>query len=187
MVRIIKKIRFIAFILCLLLIYMAFEPWNFVMAQEKSLVKPAEKLAKKFDEIKKLVDENKIENIEIKTKEIEIIDLELKEEFKQTEEFLKNKGLNTALQRHKEFVENYNNKFSELKEKIEKAKGQEPSAISELKEFIKKNKHEKKEKPVDPEKLPHRTAPVKKIEMIEYKEEKPKIPELKKKDSRLKI
>jgi hypothetical protein len=61
-----------------------------------------------------------------------------------------------------------------LKEKINRlvrSKKQEiRKNLKDIKNFIKKKQYKKKERPIDPKKLPHRTVPVKEIELIDRKE-----------------
>ncbi|MEW6680380.1 MAG: transglutaminase-like domain-containing protein, partial [bacterium] len=77
-------------------------------------------------------------------------------EFKQTEEFLKEKKLpDKILQRHYDFVKQYNENYKKLKEGIEGAK---KGKTKELKEFLEKAQYKEKRRPLDPNKLPHRLA-----------------------------
>ncbi|MEW6104167.1 MAG: transglutaminase-like domain-containing protein, partial [bacterium] len=78
-------------------------------------------------------------------------------EFKETEEFLKEKKLpDKILQRHYDFVKQYNENYAKLKEGIEEAK---KGKTKELKEFLEKAQYKEKPRPLDPNKLPHRLAP----------------------------
>ncbi|MEW6481998.1 MAG: transglutaminase domain-containing protein, partial [bacterium] len=100
-----------------------------------------------------------------KKKEIEKLDEKLREEFKETEEFLKEKKLpEKILQRHNDFVKQYNENYKKLQERIENAK---KGKIKPLMEFLEKAQY--KEKPIRQDKPSFRIKRIK-----ETKEERPK-------------
>ncbi|MDI6751344.1 MAG: transglutaminase domain-containing protein [bacterium] len=99
-----------------------------------------------------------VRSLEKKGKEIEGVDKKLRKEFKETEKFLKEKNLpDKILQRHYEFVKQYEENYSKLKENLTKAITTKNT--KELKDFIEKAQYKKKPRPLDPNKLPHRLAP----------------------------
>ncbi len=95
---------------------------------------------------------------------IEALDVELKKQFSETEKFLKDKGLPPEiLERHSKFVKHYEDNLKELKtdlDNIDKAKDKAEfdSKADETKKFLDRVKPPKKHVPLDPNKLPHRTA-----------------------------
>ena len=132
--------------------------------------KPEEKFQKTLEDIEQiLIDtatdtDTKKNNLKGKKSEIESLDVEIKKQFSDTEKKLKDEGLpNEILQRHYDFVKNYENNLTELKnnlEKIEKAKtkAEIEAEVEKTKKFLEKVKPPKKHVPLDPNKLPHRTA-----------------------------
>jgi hypothetical protein len=138
---------------------------------QTSTPKPEEKFQKSIDEIESiLVDtstdtDTKKNKLKGKKSEIESLDVEIKKQFAETEKKLKDEGLpNEILDRHYNFVKSYEDNLNELKnnlDAIEKhsAKSKELSeAIDKTKKFLEKVKPPKKYVPLDPNKLPHRTA-----------------------------
>jgi len=93
-----------------------------------------------------------------KQESLEKIDKKLRKEFKETENFLKEKNLpEKILQRHYSFVKQYEENYNKLKEKLNKAIT--TKSTKELKDFIEKAQYKEKKRPLDPNKLPHRLAP----------------------------
>ncbi|NOZ69588.1 MAG: transglutaminase [Deferribacteres bacterium] len=132
--------------------------------------RPEEKLTKAIEDIKEILDDPVIntcaknERLKEKKSEIEEIDRQIRKQFKETEKKLKEAGLPEIIQkRHKDFVKKYEDNLKELKRKIQ-AIGQattvegEKEAIEEAKEQLEKLTPPEKHKPIDPNKLPHRTA-----------------------------
>ncbi|MEW6417147.1 MAG: hypothetical protein AB1480_03390 [Nitrospirota bacterium] len=138
-------------------------------AQPKSS-KPEEKFQKTIDDITQIVSDSstdtdtKKNKLKTKKSEIETLDTEIRKTFDQTEKKLKDEGLpNEILQRHYDFVKKYEDNLNELKnnlEKIEKAKtkAEVEAEVENTKKFLEKVKPPKKHIPLDPNKLPHRTA-----------------------------
>ncbi|MEW6416809.1 MAG: hypothetical protein AB1480_01655 [Nitrospirota bacterium] len=139
--------------------------------QKSKSQKPEEKFQKTIDDIEKILTDTatdtdtKKNKLKTKKSEIETLDTEIRKTFDQTEKKLKDEGLpNEILQRHYDFVKKYEDNLNELKnnlEAIEKhsAKSKELSdAIDKTKTFLEKVKPPKKHVPLDPNKLPHRTA-----------------------------
>lgn len=135
--------------------------------------RPEEKFQKTIEDIVSIVEkvqkvqtdkerENEKKNLKTKRQEIETLDTEIKKQFKETEE--KIKGLPEAIkQRHKKFVEKYQENLATLKtnlDDIEKAKTKPEKELAhkKIKEFLEKTKPPSKHKALDPNKLPHRTA-----------------------------
>ncbi|NOZ69664.1 MAG: transglutaminase domain-containing protein, partial [Deferribacteres bacterium] len=123
-----------------------------------------------MEDIKKILDDPvantcaKNERLKEKNTEIDEIDRQIRQQFAETEKKLKEAGLSQKiLKRHYNFVKKYEDNLKELKRKIETI-GQastvegEKEAIEEAKEQLKKINPPKKQKPIDPNKLPHRTA-----------------------------
>lgn len=102
----------------------------------------------------------------LKTKKTEIgdIDVELRQEFSNTEKFLKEKRLPAEiLQRHRDFVRKYEENLNELNTNLDAVESAVTESeintqIEKLKAFLEKVKPPKKHIPLDPNKLPHRTA-----------------------------
>jgi transglutaminase-like putative cysteine protease len=132
--------------------------------------KPEEKFEKTLTELEQILTDtstdtdtkkNKLKN---KKSEIEGLDVEIKKQFSNTEKKLKDEGLpNEILQRHYDFVKKYDDNLNELKnnlDAIDKAKDKKEAdnAIEKTKKFLEKVKPPKKYVPLDPNKLPHRTA-----------------------------
>ncbi|MEW6104071.1 MAG: transglutaminase-like domain-containing protein [bacterium] len=86
------------------------------------------------------------------------INQKLEKEFKETEEFLKQKKLpDKILQRHYDFVKQYNENYKKLKENLDSSIKTKDTRV--LKEFLEKAQYKEKPRPLDPNKLPHRLAP----------------------------
>ncbi|MCL5024420.1 MAG: transglutaminase-like domain-containing protein [Nitrospirae bacterium] len=99
-----------------------------------------------------------------KKNEIESLDGEIRKQFKETEKFLKEKGLpGEILNRHYDFVRHYEDNFNELRNNLDaidkaKSKGEADAAIERAKAHLEKVKPPKTHVSLDPNKLPHRTA-----------------------------
>ena len=132
--------------------------------------KPEEKFQKTLEDIEQiLIDtstdtDTKKNKLKTKKSEIESLDVEIKKQFADTEKKLKDEGLpNEILERHYNFVKKYEDNLNELKnnlDTIDKAKDKKETddAIEKTKQFLEKAKPPKKHVPLDPNKLPHRTA-----------------------------
>ncbi|MEN8262027.1 MAG: transglutaminase domain-containing protein [Nitrospirota bacterium] len=131
---------------------------------------PEEKLQKQLKEMEQILDDPvsnacaKNDKLQEKMAEIAVFDKEIRGKFKETEQRLKNAGLpQKILKRHYDFVNQYEENLEELKSKLN-AIGQARTVESEIfalenaKKHIEKLNPPKKYKPVDPNKLPHRTA-----------------------------
>ncbi len=122
-------------------------------------------------------EDTETEEKEIKSQktEIEKHDIEIKKQFKETEDKIKSLP-EEIKQRHRDFVKKYEENLNILKtnlDDIEKAKTKEQKHLAhkKTKEFLEKTKPPKKHKPLDPNKLPHRTAePVWKEPRLDYSE-----------------
>ncbi|MEW6714862.1 MAG: transglutaminase domain-containing protein [Nitrospirota bacterium] len=150
-----------------------------VQSSELKKEKPEEKLKKALDEIEQIVQkvqavqtdkEREDEKQKLKTKKTEIgnIDVEIKKQFKETEDKIKNLP-DEIVQRHKDFVKKYEENLKEFKtnlDDIDKAKTKEEKeeAHKKVKEFFEKVKPPKNRTPLDPNNLPHRTAEPERIE-----------------------
>jgi uncharacterized membrane-anchored protein YhcB (DUF1043 family) len=139
-------------------------------SQEKTK-RPEEKFEKAIEDIEKILSgrlsdvsiQQEIKgNLKTKKAEIENLDIEIRKQFRETEEKIKDLP-EEIKQRHKDFVKHYEDNLNELKanlEAIDRAttKGEVDSAIEKAKAHLEKVKPPKKHIPLDPNKLPHRTA-----------------------------
>jgi len=152
-------------------------PKSTVNSQKSKIQRPEEKFQKAIQEIENIVRQSdsatELQNIkqQIKTKktEIESLDTEIKKQFKETEEKIKSLP-EVIKQRHKDFVAKYDSNLKELTanlEAIEKAKdkAEVEAKVEEAKKFLEKVNPPKKHIPLDPNKLPHRTAEIKKYKI----------------------
>jgi len=101
-------------------------------------------------------------------------DGEIRKQFKKTEAILKKKNLSPEiLKRHKEFVEKYEKRFKQFEGKVNSYTNSNWLSRSfsrnGLKGFIKENTYKRETPEFDPNKLPHRSKPVKEIQTEEYK------------------
>ena len=109
------------------------------------------------------------EETEIKNQktEIEKLDVEIRKQFSETEDRIKNLP-EVIKQRHRDFVKKYEENLNTLNanlDDIEKAKTKQEKTLAHKKarEFLEKVKPPSRHVPLDPNKLPHRTAePIKK-------------------------
>ncbi len=130
---------------------------------EEALEKIREAEERTHKKIQKGEDTEKEETeVRIQKTEIEKHDIEIKKQFKETEEKIKSLP-EEIKKRHTDFVKKYEDNLNELKtnlDDIEKAKTKEGKRLAhkKTKEFLEKTKPPKKHKPLDPNKLPHRTA-----------------------------
>jgi transglutaminase-like putative cysteine protease len=132
--------------------------------------KPEEKFEKTLNELEQILTDTstdidtKKNKAKGKKSEFEALDVEIKKQFSDTEKKLKDEGLpNEILQRHYDFVKKYEDNLNELKsnlDNIEKAKtkAEVEAEVEKTKKFLEKVKSPKKYVPLDPNKLPHRTA-----------------------------
>lgn len=139
-------------------------------------IKTEKYFEKTLDELEKILQDTatdtntKKNKVKVKKDEIEVLDIEIKEQFSATEKKLKDAGLpSEILERHYNFIKHYENNIKELKknlQEIEKAKdkAETDDAIENTKKFLEKIKPPKKHIPADPNKLPHRTPEPKFIE-----------------------
>ncbi|MEW6618040.1 MAG: transglutaminase domain-containing protein [bacterium] len=170
-----KKLKPIIWVVLICFTYTAVGGNNFVYAateerSQKSEVKSqkkekttAEKWTEAIDELVKS-EEIRVEELRVKEEELKELDKELRREFKETEEFLKDKKLpDKILQRHYDFVKQYEENFANLQSRLSVAisanNTEQKTKIKELQEFIEKAQYRPKPKPLDPNKLPHRMAP----------------------------
>jgi len=138
-------------------------------SQPKPL-KPEEKFQKTIDAITQIVNDTstdtdtKKNKLKTKRSEIEGLDTAIKKQFSDTERFLKEKGLPPEiLERHYKFVKHYEDNLKELNDNLaaidkSKTKTEADAVIGRAKSHLEKVKPPKKHIPLDPNKLPHRTA-----------------------------
>ena len=139
--------------------------------QKAKTQKSEEKFQKTIDAITQIVNDTatdtdtKKNKLKTKKSEIESLDVEIKKQFADTEKKLKDTGLPAEiLERHHKFVRHYEDNLKELNDNLDaiqkhSAKSKELSeAIEKTKIFLEKVKPPKKHVPLDPNKLPHRTA-----------------------------
>ncbi len=106
----------------------------------------------------------KKDKLKAKKTEIESLDSELKKQFSDTEKKLKDSGISPEiLKRHSDFVKKYEDNLNELKNNIDaidkaKTEAEADIEIEKTKAHLKKLKPPKIHKPLDPNKLPHRTS-----------------------------
>ncbi len=135
---------------------------------------PGERLNKAIEDIEQIiqavetvrtVEEKRAGKERLKTKELEIeaLDKEIRKQFSETE--TKIKDLPEAIkQRHRDFVKKYEENLKELKNNLEAIKKHDigsrefDEAVKKTKAHLEKVKPRKKHIPLDPNKLPHRTA-----------------------------
>ncbi len=142
--------------------------------QKQRKQKTEDKFQKTLDEIQKIVEEvSKSESLEdkkdkkksLKDKKAEIgkLDKELKEQFNATEQKLKDAKLpQEILQRHYDFVKQYEENLKELLANIDEIDNAQndfdiDKKAEKTRKFLEKVKPKKKHTPLDPNKLPHRT------------------------------
>ncbi|MFZ3136727.1 MAG: hypothetical protein WA126_04955, partial [Thermodesulfovibrionales bacterium] len=137
--------------------------------QKAKTPKPEEKFQKAIEDIEAILNDSATETntrknkLKAKKSEIEGLDVDIKKQFAETEKRLKNEGLPLEiLERHYNFVKNYDKNLNELRNNLDqidkgKDKSETDSAIEKTKKFLEKVKPPKKHKPLDPNKLPHRT------------------------------
>jgi len=151
--------------------------------QQKKAEGPEERLAKATGKLQEdLADpktdiETKKQRLKAAKSEIEALDPEIRKQFSETEKKLKDAKLpDEILQRHNKFVKHYDDNLAELKgniDRIEKAKdkAEAEAEIDKTAKHLKKVKAEKKQKPLDPNNLPHQQRKAKKLEPRLNKEE----------------
>ena len=141
--------------------------------------KSVERFQRAIEEVEEILEdpsidgEAKARKVKVKKGEIVELDKEIRKQFSETEKKLRNAGLpDEILQRHYRFVKHYEDNLNELKDNLEGFQKSRSEAWAEkAKAHLKKVKPPKKHKPLDPNKLPHRT------QKLERKE-----PRLKKED-----
>jgi hypothetical protein len=175
------------------IIVLCFFSWSFLgifdiaYAIDRSLEQPshknyrsrgqseAERFQKAIADIERTLEDpttdsqTKVQKITPKRAEIEDLDIEIRKQFDDTEKKLREAGLpNEILERHHKFVKHYEDNLNELKanlKTIEQTKGLGLEIeIDKAKSHLQRVKPGKRHIPLDPNKLPHRTAEVKKKE-----------------------
>ena len=114
--------------------------------------------------------------VRVLLEEIEGMDRRVREGFKETEESLKEKGLpEEIIKRHREFVESYEKRYKELMGRVNAyLKGRWFSERG-LRGFLEKSRYKKRLPRIEPNRLPHRLLPEKKIPTERYKPVKKKM------------
>ncbi len=135
---------------------------------------PGERLNKAIEEIEQIiqavqtvqtVEEKRAGKERLQTKELEIeaLDKEIRKQFSETETRIKDLP-DIIKQRHREFVSKYEENLKELKNNLEAIKKHDigsrefEEAVKKTKAHLEKVKPRKRHIPLDPNKLPHRTA-----------------------------
>jgi hypothetical protein len=142
--------------------------------QKQKAQKPEEKFQKTIEDIEGILadtvtdTDTKKSKLKAKKTEIESLDVEIKKQFTDTEEKIKDLP-EEIKQRHRDFVKKYEDNLKEFKgdlDDIDRAKSTQEKEISfnKAKGFLEKVRPPKKHIPLDPNKLPHRTPKVEKIE-----------------------
>jgi len=157
-----------------------------VVSSQPKTQKPEEKFQKAIDDIEQALSDTstdtdtKKNRVKGKKGAIDALDVEIRKQFTDTEKKLKDAGLPfEILERHHKFVRHYEDNLKELKGNLDdidraKTKGETDAAIGRAKAHLEKVKPPKKHKPLDPNKLPHRTAEPVFIEPRTSPEEFPK-------------
>ena len=129
--------------------------------------KPEEKLGKDMEDIENILKDDKSDHetkkqkIKTKKADIDADDIEIKKQFKDTEEKIKHLP-GEIWKRHQDFVKKYDDNLTTLKtdlDDIENAKTDKEKELAQkkAKDFIEKVKPPRKHQKLDPNKLPHRT------------------------------
>ena len=138
--------------------------------QKSKTQKSEEKFQKVIEDIEKTLantatdTDTKKSKLKTKKSEVETLDVEIKKQFNDTEEFLKKKGLPPEiLERHYKFVKHYEDNLKELNDNLaaidkSRTKSETDASISRAKSHLEKVKVPSSHVPLDPNKLPHRTA-----------------------------
>jgi hypothetical protein len=131
---------------------------------------PEEKFQNALDEIGQILKDpatdinTKKNSLKLKMEEVDALDREIRKGFAVAEKKLKDSGLSSEiLQRHYNFVKHYDGNLGELDGNlslIERAKtdSEAQAAIERAKAHLERVKPPKRHRPLDPDKLPHRTA-----------------------------
>ncbi len=139
-----------------------------VNSQKPKKQKPEEKFTKTLGDIEQILldtaTDTDTKKNKLKTRKTEIgnLDKEIKKQFKETEQKLKDAGLpHEILKRHHDFVKLYEDNLKELNTNLDAIEGADTESdieaeIEKAKKFLKKVKPPKKYIPLDPNKLPHR-------------------------------
>lgn len=139
-------------------------------SQEQKEQKPEAKFGKTLDEVGQILSDTATDTVTKKNRlngkksDIENLDREIKKQFAATEKKLKSEGLpGEILNRHYEFVNKYESNLKELKNNLDAiAKARDRSEMEEkierTKTHLEKVRPPKKHTPLDPNKLPHRSA-----------------------------
>jgi hypothetical protein len=149
--------------------------------QQTKAQRPEEKFQKAIEDIEKILTDTvtdtdtKKARVKVKKTEIEALDVDIRKLFAETGKKLKDAKLpDEILQRHYKFVKHYEDNLNVLRtnfETIEKTRTKEETdtEIERTKTFLEKVKPPKKYRPLDPNKLPHRTPEEKKVILEEWK------------------
>jgi len=137
---------------------------------QPKIPKPDEKFQKTVESIEQILNDTsadtdtKKNKLKTKRSEIEGLDTAIKKQFSDTERFLKEKGLPPEiLERHYKFVKHYEDNLKELNDNLvaidkSRTKSEADAAISRARAHLEKVKAPSKHTPLDPNKLPHRSA-----------------------------
>ncbi len=107
---------------------------------------------------------SKNEKLQVKTANIDKSDKEIRKQFAETEKRLRDAGLpQTILNRHHDFVKKYEDNLDKLRKNIDAialavTRSGEETAIKNAMEHLNKLNPPEIYKPVNPDKLPHRTV-----------------------------
>jgi len=144
-------------------------------SNKKQSQRPEAKFQKAMDDLKDIVSrkyslETKRSKIREKRDAIESLDKEIKSQFADTENKLKNAGLpQEILQRHYNFVKHYEDNLKELRTNLNAANQAKTDTEFEthaqkIRQHLEKTSFRKSHKPLDPNKLPHRLSDIKRKE-----------------------
>ena len=155
--------------------YAAYNEIQKPASNKKQEQRPEAKFQKAMEDLKDIVSrkyslETKRSKIREKRDAIESLDKDIKAQFTDTENKLKNAGLpQEILQRHYNFVKHYEDNLKELRTNLDAADQSKTDAEFEthaqkIRQHLDKSSFKRSHKPLDPNKLPHRISDIKRKE-----------------------
>jgi transglutaminase-like putative cysteine protease len=147
--------------------------------------KPAEKFNKALEDIEETLKDTALDTntkkskLKANKKEIEDLDIEIRKQFKETEDKIQNLP-EEIKKRHSDFVKHYEDNLNELRanlDDIDKETDEEQlkAKLEKATKHLEKVKPPKKHRPLDPNKLPHRAAPEVDVPLKEISEVQAKL------------
>ncbi|MBI3358205.1 MAG: transglutaminase [Nitrospirae bacterium] len=167
-----RRLRPIAAVILFFFTFYCIEPLNFAAyaqtpsteSQNKSK-SAEEEFQEAIEKIRDGIDQEDTNKIKTGQGAVERLDVEIKQQFKATENEIRNLP-DVIKQRHKEFVKQYEENLKALKSNLDeikraKTKTEKEQANKKTKAFLEKTKSPSRHTPLDPNNLPHRTPKVK--------------------------